>query len=258
MCNQDGRTALEYTLERLQANGMYALLDFHTCNPAQLGSGLPGSPIGCSGYTLNHWLADLQTLASLSEAYPNVIGIDIVNEPHALTWTQFRDMASQAGQAILAVNPNTTVWVEGVGNSSPTGVSGGANWGQNLYEAGAIPGFPANKLVYTPHSYGPSVANMSYFSDPTFPNNMPAIWDTLFGHLVGEGYTMVVGEYGGQYTGNDKTWNDAFVTYLIGKGARDQFWWCVNPNSGDTGGILEGDWRTWNQGKLTLLQRFMQ
>ena len=98
---------------------------------------------------------------------------------------------------------------------------------------------------------------MSYFSDPTFPANMPAIWDTLFGHLAGQGYTVIVGEYGGQYTGTDKTWQDAFVTYLISKNMKSSFYWCVNPNSGDTGGVLQGDWLTWNTDKLTLLQRLM-
>lgn len=52
--------------------------------------------------------------------------------------------------------------------------------------------------------------------------------------------------------------------FEVGAGSKWQramvgpFWWCVNPNSGDTGGILEGDWRTWNAGKLALLQRLMQ
>ncbi len=258
MCGKDGRTALEYTLQRAQAAGMYVLLDFHTCNPTQIGSTLPGSPTNCSGYSQAKWIADLQTMATLSRTYTNVIGVDLTNEPHALTWSAWASFASTGGQAVLAVNPNTTVWVEGVGNASTAGVSGGANWGQNLYEAGAITGVPGAKLVYTPHSYGPSVANMSYFGDASFPANMPALWDTMFGHLVGQGYTVVVGEFGGQYTGTDKTWQDAFVSYLINKGTKSSFYWCVNPNSGDTGGVLQNDWITWNTDKVTLLQRLMK
>jgi endoglucanase len=93
---------------------------------------------------------------------------------------------------------------------------------------------------------------------------MPDIWDTLFGRLVGQGYTVVVGEFGGHYTTSttqaqdDKLWQDTFVSYLIGKGTKSSFYWCVNPNSGDTGGVLNDDWETWNTGKLTLLQRLMQ
>jgi aryl-phospho-beta-D-glucosidase BglC (GH1 family) len=258
MCGKDGRTALEYTLQRAQAAGMYVLLDFHTCNPAQIGSTLPGSPIACSGYSQAKWLADLQTMATLSRTYTNVIGVDLTNEPWNLTWSAWASFASTGGQAVLAVNPNTTVWVEGIGNVSSAGVDGGANWGQNLYAAGAIVGVPTSKLVYTPHSYGPSVAPMGYFSASTFPANMPAIWDTFFGHLVEQGYTVVVGEFGGEYTGSDKTWQDAFVTYLLDKGMKSSFYWCVNPNSGDTGGVLLDDWKTWDTGKVTLLQRFMK
>jgi endoglucanase len=256
LCDQDGRTALEYTLGRMDAAGMYALLDFHTCNPGNLGSGLPGTPTGCSGYSLSSWLGDLRELASLSITYTNVVGIDLCNEPHALSYSEWADLCSQGGQAVLSVNPNVTIWVEGVGNNSATG-GYPANWGQNLYEAGSIAGIPDDRLVFSPHSYGPSVAMMDYFNDSNFPNNMPGIWDTLFGHLINKGFTVIVGEYGGQYTGSDKTWQDAFINYLINRNIRSSFYWCVNPNSGDTGGIYGDDWQTWNTAKLSLLQRLM-
>ena len=262
LCGQDGRTALEYTLDRAQAAGMYVLLDFHTCNPANLGSALPGSPFGCSGYSTDAWLSDLRSLASLSATYTNVVGIDLCNEPWNLSYQEWENLSSQGGQAVLSVNPNVTIWVEGVGNNTETG-GYWANWGQNLYEADSIPGIPNDRLVFSPHSYGPAVAAMDYFTDPNFPDNMPVIWDHFFGHLLGKGFTVVTGEYGGTYATssnpaqNDKLWQDAFVSYLINRNMRSSFYWCVNPNSGDTGGIYEGDWKTWIPAKLTLLQRLM-
>ncbi|HEY0476888.1 MAG TPA: cellulase family glycosylhydrolase [Kofleriaceae bacterium] len=263
LSGKDGRVALEYALAKAQAAGMFVLVDFHTCNPAQLGAGLPGSPIACSGYSLDRWLADLRTLATLSRTFTNMIGIDLTNEPHLLTWSAWANLVSQGGQAVLAVNPNIAIWVEGVANASPTG-GFAANWGGNLFEAAAIPGIPANRLVFSPHTYGPSVAAQGYFSDPSYPANMPGIWDTLYGHLVGQGFTVVAGEFGGRYTTssapaqNDKLWQDSYVTYLINKGTKSNFYWAVNPNSGDTGGVLLDDWRTWNNDKLLLLQRLMQ
>jgi len=255
---KDGRTALEYSLQKMQAAGMYVLLDFHTCNSGQLGSSEPGTPIACSGYSMDKWLTDMKTLATLSKTYTNVIGIDLFNEPWNLTWSTWASYASQAGQAVLGVNPNLTIWVEGVASNSTAG-GYSVNWGANLYEAGAISGISNSKLVYAPHLYGPSVAPQSYFNDGSFPNNMPTIWDTVYGHLIGQGYTVIVGEYGGMYTGTDKTWEDAFVTYMIGKGTKSSFYWCVNPNSGDTGGIYtDSGWSTWDTGKLALLQRLMQ
>ena len=261
LSGKDGRFALEYALGKARDANMFVVIDFHTCNPTQIGGGLPGSPIACSGYSLSRWLADLQTLATLSRTYTNIVGIDLTNEPHALTWSAWVNLVSQGGQAVLAVNPNITIWVEGVANASPSG-GFAANWGQNLFEAGApITGIPANRLVFSPHSYGPSVAVMSYFSDPNYPANLPAIYDTLYGHLVGQGFTVIAGEFGGRYTTsstpsqNDKLWQDSYVTYMINKGTRSSFYWCLNPNSGDTGGVLLDDWRTWNNDKLLLLQR---
>jgi endoglucanase len=259
---KDGRVALEYSLAKAQAAGVFVLIDFHTCNPAQLGAGLPGSPIACSGYSLDRWLTDMRTLATLSKTYTNVVGLDLTNEPHLLTWSAWSNLASQAGQAILAINPNITIWVEGVGNASTNG-GFSANWGGNLVQAAAIPGIPANRLVFSPHTYGPSVAVLDYFSASNYPANMPGIWDTLFGHLVGQGFTVIEGEFGGRYvtsstpSQNDKLWQDSHVTYLIGKGMKSNFYWAVNPNSGDTGGVYGDDWRTWNNDKLLLLQRLM-
>jgi endoglucanase len=259
---RDGRTALEYTLARAQAAGVFVLVDFHTCDPTRLGSSLPGSPINCSGYSLASWLADMRALATLSLTYTNMVGIDLTNEPHALTWSTWSGLVNQASQAILAINPDITIWVEGVGNASSTG-GFAANWGQNLHEAGPLAGVPSNRLVYSPHSYGPSVALMDYFSAPTYPDNMPGIWNTLFGHLVAEGFTVVTGEFGGHYTTSpqrsldDRLWQDRFVDYLDGQGARSFFYWAINPNSGDTGGVYLDDWTTWNQDKLALLQRLM-
>ena len=97
-----------------------------------------------------------------------------------------------------------------------------------------------SKLIYSPHVYGPSVSAQSYFSDPNFPNNMPAIWDTHFGYVKGlTGRAIVVGEWGGHYTSSDLTWQNAFASY-ISTNLNGFFYWCVNPNSGDTGGLLLG------------------
>lgn len=67
------------------------------------------------------------------------------------------------------------------------------------------------------------------------------------------------GEWGGQDLDTpgkpDATWHAAFADYIIKLGATDQFYWCLNPTSSDTGGILNGDWATPVQYKLTLLNK---
>jgi len=51
-------------------------------------------------------------------------------------------------------------------------------------------------------------------------------------------------------------WNEAFVAYLatLDRGQPASFfYWAVNPNSGDTGGLNLDDWTTLVPRRLTLL-----
>ena len=110
------------------------------------------------------------------------------------------------------------------------------------------------KLVYSPHVYGPAVYNQPYFSAGNFPNNMPAIWDAHWGFVAGQtGNAVVIGEWGGTTSGNNGVWLNALASYLQSKGMTDQFWWCLNPNSADTGGLLLDDWTSPDTAKLNLL-----
>jgi len=236
-----------------EARNLNILLDLHNCSFQE---NLKGNPTGCANYSLEKWYATLNDMTKFSLEHKNVLGIDIFNEPHALSWKVWRDMATEAGKRILTVNPRILIFVEGVaGNNTDTG-GWDTFWGENLVEAGRNPpGIPKSRLVLSPHVYGPSVSYQQYFSDPTFPNNMPKIWDAHFGYLVGMGYTVIVGEFGGRYTDKDKQWADKFVDYLHSKGNRDFYYWSLNPNSGDTGGILRDDWKSVNQDKLDLLKK---
>jgi hypothetical protein len=59
------------------------------------------------------------------------------------------------------------------------------------------------------------------------------------------GSAVVIGEWGGHYTGSNQAWLEAMATYLLAKGMTDQFFWCLNPNSGDTGGLLQVPLACW-------------
>jgi len=91
------------------------------------------------------------------------------------------------------------------------------------------------------------------FSEPRFPRNMPGVWDAHFGFVTEEtGQPVVVGETGGTAEGDDRVWVEAAVSYFKSRGF-SIFWYCLNPNSDDTGGLLLDDWRTPNRPKLDLL-----
>ena len=194
-----------------------------------------------------------------------VIGIDLKNEPHgSATWesgrvaTDWNRAAERAAEAVLKVAPHWLMFVEGISDTSECSQPGPAFWGENLEPMACTPlNIPADRLVLAPHTYGPDVHPQPYFDDPRFPANMPAIWERRFGQFVAQGYTVMLGEFGGRYgegDPRDRAWQDALVFYLIGKGIDSGFYWSWNPNSDDTGGLLRDDWTTLHQEKVALLR----
>lgn len=243
-------------LDKLRDNGFYVLLDLHNCN-YQSGFQV-GDPSGCSGYTREDWYSTLRQLAYVSKEYENIWGIDLFNEPHKLSWREWRDASNRATQEILTINPKILSVVEGVNSFNTENGGYWTYWGENLTEASRLPvAGPKSRIVYSPHVYGPSVAWQQYFSDPTFPKNMEKIWDVHFGYMIEKGYPIFIGEWGGRYTEVDKIWQDAFVDYLIKRGIKSWYYWSWNANSGDTGGVLLDDWKTVNENKMKLLRRIM-
>lgn len=47
------------------------------------------------------------------------------------------------------------------------------------------------------------------------------------------------------------------MNYLRASNITDNFFWCVNPDSGDTGGLLLNDWMTPDKNKLTLVAKLV-
>jgi len=161
----------------------------------------------------------------------------------------------------LAANPRLLIFVQGV-NGNYDGIENSnlpMNWGENFQPQAYKPlNIPNDKLVLTPHTYGPDVFAKSSFSAPSFPANLAADWDTLFGQFHPK-HPVIFGEWGGRYGQGgvgqaDVTWQNAFVDYLISKGMRNSFYWCYTPNSGDTGGILDDNLNV-RQDKMALLQK---
>ena len=320
---KNSRQAMESMIKAANAAGIAVMLDIHSCSnyidwrKGRLDARPPWADADRDDYdfkreewscadTLNPptvtktqpynetiWLEDLRTLAGLPAALnvTNIIGIDIFNEPHDYSWTEWKTLTEHAYQAISAVNPNLLLFVQGIGTehgkqdgtpTTQTPVPHGdafsnPNWGENLYPAGAdLPNVPVSKLVWSPHTYGPSVFVQSMFMDPAQPQctglsgdaagdakcNIvinPSVlrpgWEEHFGYLKDLGYAMVVGEFGGNMDwplGQASTRDRTRYSYLTDKTVdakwQDAFvdymvereiegcYWSINPESGDTGG----------------------
>jgi endoglucanase len=107
-------------------------------------------------YDEARWIRDWITLARRYRDDPTVIGVDLHNEPHgAATWgdgnmaTDWRLAAERAGNAVLAVNPDLLIVVEGIERYAGTSYW----WGGNLRGARTAPvRLPVpGRVVYSPH-----------------------------------------------------------------------------------------------------------
>lgn len=220
-----------------------------------------------SQYPESRWLSDWEMLARHYQGNTAVIGADLHNEPHSpACWgcgdptVDWRLAAERGGNAVLAINPNWLIFVEGVDCWGPGGATNGDCywWGGNLEGVASYPVQlnVANRLVYSAHDYPLDVANQSWFSASNYPNNLPGIWDKFWGYIAKQNIAPVwLGEFGTLLDDtSDQQWFSTMTNYL-GKGASGINWtyWSWNPDSGDTGGILEDDWTTVNTAKQAYL-----
>ena len=211
----------------------------------------------------SRWIQDWVMLAQHYRGNDTIIGADLANEPHGpATWgdgnpnTDWRLAAEQAGNAILSVSPDWLIIVEGIEQYHGDYYW----WGGNLEGAGQYPvrlSVP-DKLVYSAHDYGPEVYKEQWFKASNFPDNLPAVWQKHWAYLQKAGTAPVfVGEFGGGSMGQDAegVWQRSLVSFLKTNNISYTYW-AWNPNSGDTGGILQNDWKTVNQSKIDVLNAY--
>ncbi|MFI7214677.1 cellulase family glycosylhydrolase [Micromonospora maritima] len=273
---------LDKVIDYAGSKGMRVILDRH--RPTSAGQ----SPLWyTSTVSEATWINDWKMLAQRYAGNTTVIGADLHNEPHAEgtnpaatgacwgcgdTARDWRLAAERAGNAILGVQPNWLIFVEGVScpsgglsnvwDNDPSNDEDCGWWGGNLSKAGQFPVRlnVANRLVYSPHEYATSVYRQAWFDDPTYPANMPAIWDKYWGYLYKQNIApIMMGEFGTTLQDpKDKVWLQNLMAYTgTGVNGMSFTYWSWNPNSGDTGGIANDDWTTINQPKQDILQPYL-
>jgi endoglucanase len=247
--------------------GIAVVLDNHSREP----DGYMNEQVWYTAKTSEQqWIDDWVFLAGRYKNNPYVVGCDLDNEPHGKVTSggsqwggvdpkyDWKSAAQRCGNAILAANPDILIVIEGVEQAAGTNYW----WGGNLRGVHNDPVVLSNpsKLVYSPHEYGPEVFNQAWFDDASFPANMPAIWDSAFGFIKNENKGhLLLGEFGirdrTSFSGKERTWFETLLSTFCK--AISWTFWCMNPNSGDTGGLLENDWTTPVQWKLDMLKPCM-
>jgi endoglucanase len=205
------------------------------------------------------WIQDWVMLARRYRGNDAVIGADLSNEPHGIaTWgddnpaTDWRLAAERAGNAILDVDPDWLIIVEGIQR-----VGGDTYWwGGNLSAAAQAPVRLSRpeRLVYSAHDYGPEESGQLWLQGPAFPGNLPGVWRDHWAYLQQDGIAPVlVGEFGGRSIGSDPEglWQRNLVSFLQ-QGGFSYTYWVWNPDQW-IGGLLQDDRGTLDRAKVDLL-----
>ena len=147
--------------------GVLVMMACHRLNPkAWPGEGKWYDAVTTEARVMQSW----DRVAAKLCSHWNVFAVDLQNEPHASSWgkglgdgSDWGHAAERLGNRVLSRCPRWLIMVEGVGYKpgAPGMDSGGAGiwWGENLAGAREQPVrlSDPSKLVYSPHTYGPSV-----------------------------------------------------------------------------------------------------
>lgn len=275
---------LLWTVQKVVSEGMYCLVDYHPMGGEQT-SHNPAAFV--AGWT-RVWRAIL-ALPNFESDLRGRVFLDVLNEPDSMgmAWSELGPLYLRTMDALDAFNPDATIFfIEGTGQ---TGYH--TNWGNGFVTDKAIlsqyglsdpnPFFAAlmnrpylGRVVISPHVYGPSVSGLSvgWAGDALF-----TALTHSFGYLTQAGYCnstthchrfpTIVGEFGSKFQDpRDLQHLDDFARWAwardSGKDGKHQplagwFYWCFNPNSGDTGGLVDDTFSTYEWVKVRFLIRSM-
>ena len=284
LVGMDSLEIFDYVVGQCRANGLKIMIDIHCAKTDAAGHNY------AVWYNDTITTADYQNaLAWMAERYANddtIIAYDLKNEPHGkpsesprAIWNGSKDadnwkyVAEQTAAKILAKNPNVLIMVEGTeiypmdikknsDYSSTNSVDYYFNWwGGNLRGVADYPvdlGKYNNKLVYSPHDYGPTVFEQPWFEgDYDYDSLMKDCWkDNWFYIYDDEIAPLLIGEWGGYMTEPNITWMTHLRT-LIKTYKLNHTFWCFNSNSGDTGGLVLDDFTTWDEEKYNFVKEVL-
>lgn len=274
----------DYVVGQCRANGLKIMIDIHCAKTDAMGhmkALWTDGDISEKDY--------LDTLAWMAKRYKNddtIIAFDLENEPHGkpnesprAKWDNSKDsdnwkyIAEKAANSVLKQNPNVLVMVEGIeiypidtkknGNFSSTNSADYYFnwWGGNLRGVKDNPidlGKHQNKLVYSPHDYGPAVYQQPWFKSGYNYNSLyKDCWHDNWFYIQEEGIApLLIGEWGGYMTEPNLTWMTHLRKFIKTNKINHTFW-CFNANSGDTGGLVKDDFVTWDTEKYNFVKEVL-
>ncbi|GAC1516438.1 MAG: hypothetical protein NVS1B11_37130 [Terriglobales bacterium] len=236
--------------------GLRIILDNHR---SEAGNSAEANGLWYTGsYPESSWINDWKNLAQRYSNNPTVIGFDLRNEPHnaysgGACWdcggsNDWHLAAARAGNAVLAVNPNLLIFVEGVDAYNNDYYW----WGGNLEGVRNSPVTLSitNRLVYSAHDYGPHEYGQSWFNGSTTYSSLSTVWNNHWGYLVQSNIAPVwLGEFGTTNTtsdiqssaaGSQGQWFQSLIQYLASDAYINWTYWALNGE--DTYGLLDSNY----------------
>ena len=285
LVGMNSQEIFDYALSLCQKYGIKVMLDIHSANT------------DAAGHMTNLWYTDkvsiqdyYDALSYLADRYKNndtVIAYDLKNEPHgkpneekaiwndSVSDNNWKYVAEEAGRRVLDANPHALIVIEGIEiypkDLSSNGDFSSTNdadyyfnwWGGNLR---GVKDYPIDlgseernkQIVYSPHDYGPAVYAQPWFEgDYTFESLKTDCWNDNWLYIYNENTApILIGEWGGYMTEPNLTWM-TYLRQLIAENHLNFTFWCFNSNSGDTGGLVLDDFKTWDEEKYTFVREVL-
>lgn len=269
----------DQVVNALASNHLMVILDNHVSDAIWCCSNSDGDGLWYNNtYPETSWISDWQRMASRYANQPDVIGVDLRNEPRCVTtngstlcatWggpsaTDWHAAAERGGNAVLSVNPNLLVFVEGV------------NYAGDLSGVGSLPEVLKlpNRVVYEAHNYGFDYSGNPLANYNDWVNRITPKW----GYLVTSSnpQPLWIGEFGtcntsdscvSSASNSDLGFWFQIITRYIQSNSLDWAYWPVNgtdsnyPNASRTYGELENYGilnTTWNAPSLSSLLNQLQ
>jgi aryl-phospho-beta-D-glucosidase BglC (GH1 family) len=275
----------DYVVSLCEQNGMKIMIDIHSVKTDAAGH---NHPVWYKDeLTEADFIESLRWIAARYKDNDTIVAYDLKNEPHGkppetpvAIWNDSNDpnnwkkVAEKVGKAVLKENPHALIVIEGIeiypkdiksNNFTSTNKEDYRItwWGGNLM---GVKDYPVDfgsetlnkQIVYSPHDYGPIVYKQPWFEKEfTFESLKKDAWDPYWLYITDEGIApILVGEWGGFMQGDNLKWMN-YMRQLIDEKKLNHTFWCFNANSGDTGGLVKDDFKTWDEEKYGLVKKVL-
>ena len=209
-------------------------------------------------YPESAWINDWTSLARRYAGNTTVIGFDLRNEPHnansgGACWdcgsaNDWHLAAQRAGNAVLAVNPNLLIFVEGTDayNNDYYWWGGNLQGVQNSPVNLSVP----NHLVYSAHEYGPREYQQWWFNSNTTYSTLYSVWLNHWGFISQNNIAPIwIGEFGttnnssdiqNNTAGSEGQWFQSLIQYLNSDTFLSWTYWALNGE--DAYGLLDSNY----------------